>query len=147
MTAGKDRSSGENMFNEISRCWKCRFVHHYNVNVGLAGAIPQGAPEIPPGVVVLENPRLTKLHANGPLGPGRWPKRHQPYIIASTARPRRRGGFHVGVAWFFLLGSDIRPDNQDLDTLPCRLIGRVTNLNQPVQTQRVDSQGGLVGKQ
>jgi hypothetical protein len=35
--------SGENIFNEISRCWKCRYVHHYNVNAGLAGDIPQDA--------------------------------------------------------------------------------------------------------
>jgi hypothetical protein len=60
--------SGENMFDENSRCWKCRFVCHYDVNAGLAGPIPQGHPVILPGAVVLENPRLTKLHANGPLG-------------------------------------------------------------------------------
>ena len=60
--------SGENMFDEISRCWKCRFVHHYDVNAGLAGPVPQGMPVIQPGAIVRENPRLTKLHANGPLG-------------------------------------------------------------------------------
>jgi hypothetical protein len=59
--------SGEDMFDETSRCWKCRFVHHYNVNDGLTGPIPQGVPVILPGAVVPENPRLTKLHANGPL--------------------------------------------------------------------------------
>jgi hypothetical protein len=25
------RGSGENMFDETSRCWKCRFIHHYEV--------------------------------------------------------------------------------------------------------------------
>jgi len=60
--------SGLNMFDEMSRCWKCRFVCHYDVNAGLAGPIPQGAPVILPGAVVPENPRLTKFHANGPLG-------------------------------------------------------------------------------
>ena len=60
--------SGKNMFDETSRCWNCRFVHHYDVNAGLAGPVPQGMPEILPSAVVLENPRLTKLHANGPLG-------------------------------------------------------------------------------
>jgi len=60
--------SGENMFDETSRCWKCRFVHHYDVNAGLAGPVPKAKPVILPSAVVLENPRLTKLHANGPLG-------------------------------------------------------------------------------
>jgi hypothetical protein len=56
------------MFDEISRCWKCWFVHRYNVDAGLAGPVPQGVPVILPEAVVPENPRLTKLHANGPLG-------------------------------------------------------------------------------
>lgn len=59
--------SGNNMFDETSRCWKCRFVHHYDVNAGLSGYIPESTPVIVPGSVALENPRLTSLHANGPL--------------------------------------------------------------------------------
>jgi len=62
------RGSGKNMFDETSRCWKCRFIHHYDVNAGIAGPVYQGMPVIQPGAVVRENPRLTKLHANGPLG-------------------------------------------------------------------------------
>jgi hypothetical protein len=53
------------MFDEISRCWKYRFVHHYNVNAGLADPISKASL---PEAVVPENPHLTKLHANGPLG-------------------------------------------------------------------------------
>ena len=59
--------SGANMFDEMARCWKCRFVHHYNVNAGLAGSVSENTPVILPGAVVMENPRLTKFHANPAL--------------------------------------------------------------------------------
>jgi hypothetical protein len=57
------RGSCSNMFYETCRCWKCRFVHHYNVNAGL----PASDGSIVSGAVVRENPRLTPVHANGPL--------------------------------------------------------------------------------
>ena len=60
--AGRPLIDGSNrldceMYEEMCRCWKCRYMHHYNVNAGGARI----------GGLVPESPAQTSVHCNPPF--------------------------------------------------------------------------------